>query len=219
MTHVFGLTGGIASGKTTVASRFARRGVPIVDADVIAREVVQVGSEGLGRLVAAFGPEILDEQGTLLRKRLAAIAFASPEAQRTLNGIIHPLIAVGTQRRLALVLGPVACYDAALIVENGLADVFRPLVVVSSAEHDQVARAAVRDAASAEEVRRRIALQKPLAEKVAVADFVVENDGSLDALERRADHALDLVLLRLSLDPRDFPAPTGLRRRSARPEP
>jgi dephospho-CoA kinase len=207
MARVFGLTGGIASGKSTVSRRFAARGVPIVDADVVARDVVRPGSEGLAALVAAFGPTILDATGALDRPALAALAFASRDAQRTLNGITHPRIAIETQRRLAAVDGPLACYDAALLVENGLADAFRPLVVVAADEATQITRAIARDGLAEDEIRRRIGLQKPLADKIALADVVIHNDGTLDELLERTDDALDQILRRCDLDLTAFPRP------------
>ena len=203
----FGLTGGIASGKSTVSRRFAARGVTVVDADAIAREIVRPGTEGLAALVEAFGPGIVDTNGVLDRQALAAVAFASREAQQRLNAITHPRIAMETQRRLAAAPTSVACYDAALLVENGMADAFRPLVVVAASEATQIARAVARDGLAEEEIRRRIGLQRPLAEKIAFADIVIQNDGSLAELLARADDALDDVLTRLGQRPADFVRP------------
>jgi dephospho-CoA kinase len=205
MAHVFGLTGGIASGKSTVSRLFAGRGIPVVDADEVARAVVQPGTPGLAALVEAFGPGILGENGALDRKALADVAFASREAQGRLNGITHPRIAIETQRRLAAITGPIACYDAALLVENGLVDAFRPLVVVAAPPELQRARILSRDGLTSEEADRRIALQKPMADKVAVADFVLQNDKTLDDLRERSTEVLDAILERLGLDPSDFP--------------
>src|SRR5580658_10202629 len=128
--RVFGLTGGIASGKSTVAARFAARGVPVLDADAFAREVVAIGTEGLAEVVAAFGAGVLFPDGSLDRKALAAIVFADETSRRRLQAITHPRIAALTATRTAELAGrePLACYEAALLVENGLADAFRPLV-------------------------------------------------------------------------------------------
>lgn len=207
MAAFFGLTGGIASGKSTVSQRFAERGVAIVDADAIAREIVLPGTPGLAALVEAFGANILDETGVLDRQALAAVAFASREAQQRLNAITHPRIAMETQRRLAAATAPLACYDAALLVENGVADAFRPLVVVAADEATQIARAMQRDGLPEAEIRRRIGLQRPLADKIALADIVIQNDGSLADLRDRADAALDDVIARLGQRPDDFARP------------
>ena len=133
--RVFGLTGGIASGKSAVAARFAQRGLPVVDADAVAREVVEPGTDGLAAVVEAFGREVLAADGSLDRKRLAASVFGDPKKVARLNAITHPRIAALSAKKMSD-LGargePLACYEAALLVENGLAEAFRPLVVVSA---------------------------------------------------------------------------------------
>ncbi len=202
--HVFGLTGGIASGKSTVASRFRERGVPVVDADALAREVVAPGSEGLAAVAADLGAHLLAPDGTLDRKKVAAAVFADAKKLARLNAITHPRIAaLSMQRTAELAAGgePLACYEAALLVENGLADAFRPLVVVSAPLDAQVARARARDAADEAAVRARIAAQLSLDDKVRAADVVVKNDGSLADLRARADDALDDVCRRVGVDP------------------
>jgi dephospho-CoA kinase len=208
--HLFGLTGGIASGKSTVAARLRRRGVPILDADELAREVVAPGTDGLRAIVDAFGPGILGPTGGLDRKTMARIVFSDAAARRTLEGITHPRITVlGIERakELAAKGEPLACYEAALIVENGMADAFRPLVVVACPEEVQLARVLARDGASAEDALARIRAQKPLAEKVAVADFVVDTNGTLEEGARRADEALAGVCARVGVDFRRYPLP------------
>jgi len=202
--HLFGLTGGIASGKSTVAARLRRRSVPVIDADELAREVVAPGTDGLRALVEAFGERVLGPGGALDRKAVARIAFADDEARRTLNAITHPRITRLTMERaaeLARAGEPLACYEAALIVENGVADAFRPLVVVSCPEDVQVARVRARDRASAEDALARIRAQKPLAEKVAVADFVIDTSGSLEDNARRTDEVLVAICARVGVDP------------------
>ena len=204
----FGLTGGIASGKSAVAARFAERGLPVVDADVVAREVVEPGSDGLQEIALAFGDEVLSPDGALDRKKLAAAVFEDQRKLARLNAITHPRIAALSAKKLGDLAArgqPLACYEAALLVENGLADAFRPLVVVSAPLEAQVARAALRDAASAEHVRARIAAQRPLADKERLADVIVRNDGSLELLEARADDALDEVCRRAGIDPSRYP--------------
>lgn len=196
---LFGLTGGLASGKSTVAARFRAQGVPIIDADVLAREVVAPGSEGLAEVVQAFGPEVLQPDGALDRTRVAAIVFHDPAARRRLNAILHPRIGALSLQRAAEIQArgePLACYEAALLVENGLADAFRPLVVVAVPEEEQVARAMLRDGAPESQVRARIAAQLPLADKVKVADFVIDNSGPREATERQADEVLSKIRAR-----------------------
>ncbi len=209
--HLFGLTGGIASGKSAVAARFRERGVPVVDADALSREVPVPGSEALELIVKEFGREVLAPDGTLDRKKLSEIAFPDPDKLRKLNAIMHPRIAMlGAQRAAehAARGEPLVCYEAALLVENGLADAFRPLVVVSAPPELQLARTVARDAHSESHARERIAAQLPLSEKVRVADVVIENDGSLEQLREKADGALDEVCRLTHVDPARYPRDT-----------
>jgi len=205
--HVFGLTGGIASGKSTVGARFRARGVPVVDADLVAREVVLPGQPGLRAIVEAFGDEVLAGDGTLDRGKLGDLVFNDAEKRAILNGILHPRIALASQTKMAehgQSGAKVVCYEAALLVENGLADAFRPLVVVAASEETQRARIGARDGLDADRARARIAAQRPLAEKVALADVVVHNDGSLADLHAAADAALREVLVRVGVDPATY---------------
>lgn len=206
--HLFGLTGGIASGKSTVAARLRARGVPVVDADELAREVVAPGTEGLRAIVDAFGPGVLAPDGALDRKALAAIVFADEAGRRRLNAITHPRISVRTMDRSAEIASrgePLACYEAALLVENGAADAFRPLVVVACPEEAQIERVQARDRATRAEAVARVRAQKPLAEKVAVADFVIETTGTIEETLRRTDEVLQSICERLGLDAARYP--------------
>jgi dephospho-CoA kinase len=201
--HLFGLTGGIASGKSAVAAQLRKRGVPIIDADQLARDAVEKGSAGLAEVVKAFGEHVLAPDGTLDRKKLAAEVFTDDAKRKTLNAIVHPIVTMLTLERASELRDqgrPLACYEAALIVENGVADAFRPLVVVSAPEDTQVARACARDAAAEAEVRARIRAQMPLADKVKAADFVIENTGSLADLEARTDQVLTAICQRRGVD-------------------
>lgn len=201
--HLFGLTGGIASGKSAVAARLRERGVPIIDADELARDAVAPGSPGLAAIAERFGPGVLRADGALDRKRLAATVFGDDDARRALNAIVHPEVTRRTfEAASALREGgaPLACYEAALIVENGAADAFRPLVVVSAPEEVQIARAAARDGATALEARARVRAQLPLADKIAAADYVIDNTGSLADLRRRTDEVLAAICARLGVD-------------------
>ncbi len=199
--RVFGLTGGLASGKSAVARMLRDRGVPVIDADRLAREVVEKGSEGLAEVAAALGEGVLSPDGSMDRAKVAEIVFADPEKRRALNRIVHPRIAALSAQRIGELDAagePLACYEAALLVENGLADAFRPLVVVVVPEETQVARAMARDAATDEHVRARLAAQLPLSAKVAAADFVIDNGGDLAATEQRVDEVLAAIRARLA---------------------
>ena len=201
--HLFGLTGGIASGKSTVAARFRARGLPVIDADALAREVVAPGSDGLRALVEAFGARVLGPDGALDRQAMARIAFPDDEARRTLNAITHPRITqLAMERAAALARSGelLACYEAALIIENGAADAFRPLVLAACPEDVQIARVLARGGASLEDARARIRAQTPLAEKMAVADFVIDTGGTLEDAARATEDAFSKVCSRLGID-------------------
>lgn len=196
--RLFGLTGGIASGKSTVAAVFRAEGVRVVDADEVAREVVMPGEPALAAIVEAFGPEVLLADGSLDRKRVGALVFDDAGLRAKLNAIVHPAIA---QRSAALFASfeaePLVCYDAALLVERGMADAFRPLVVVAAPRALQKARLLLRDGLSEAEAAARLDAQAPVEAKIAAADVVIDNDADLATLERRAREALAEVRRRL----------------------
>jgi dephospho-CoA kinase len=201
--HLFGLTGGIASGKSAVAARLSARHLPVLDADALAREVVQPGTPGLEEIVHAFGRGVLLPDGSLDRKAMAGIVFADDTKRKALNAIVHPRITALSAERageLAARGEPLGCYEAALIVENGLAPALRPLVVVASPEDLQIARTVTRDGVARDEARARIRAQMPLAEKIKVADYVIENTGTLEELARRSDAVLESVCKQLGVD-------------------
>jgi dephospho-CoA kinase len=206
--HLFGLTGGIGSGKSTVARRFRDRGLPIIDADALAREAVVKGSPGLADVVQRFGAEVLDPGGNLDRKKLAARVFADEEARRALNAITHPRVAeLSAARVSALDAGgePLACYEVPLLFETGLETVLSPVVVVAAPLDVQVARAVDRDGGSADDVVARVRAQMPLDEKVRRATFVIDNSGALEATLERADEVLDVICRDLGIDPARYP--------------
>jgi dephospho-CoA kinase len=191
---VFGLTGGIGSGKSTAAALFRERGVPIVDADELAREAVAPGSPGLAELEVAFGPQILAPDGSLDRKRLGALVFADAEARSGLNAITHPIVRRLSQERFrALDEQGVALagYDVPLLFEVGLDSVLRPIVVVTAREATQLARIVARDGLSEQAARERIAAQLPLGDKQKRADYVLYNNGGLEALAAQVDALLE----------------------------
>jgi dephospho-CoA kinase len=195
---VVGLTGGIASGKSTVARLFGALGVPVVDADAVARDIVAPGSDALREIAATFGDAVI-VNGALDRAALGARVFADTDARRRLEAITHPRIAAESGRRLALALAggaPYALYEAALLVENGAYKMFPALVVVTAPEDVQRARIAARDGLDAAQAQARIAAQAPVAAKVAVADWVIENAGDRAALEARVNDVHAAILAR-----------------------
>jgi dephospho-CoA kinase len=192
-----GLTGGIASGKSTVAEFLHRLGASVVDADQVARDVVAPGTDGFVAVVDAFGAEMVGPDGSLDRAKLGALVFEDEEARETLNGITHPRIAAESQRRIARERAsdaPYVVYEAALLVENGLAEAFRPLVVVAIAPEQQIARLMARDGSTAEEAQKRIDSQLPLEDKLALADFIIRNDGALPETEQRVREVHEAIL-------------------------
>lgn len=187
---VYGLTGGIACGKSSVARRLQQRGAAVVDADAVARQVVEPGSDGLDAVVRRFGQDVLAADGSLDRDALGRIVFDDPTARRDLEKILHPRIATASATRIAEHLAAgvdLVFYDAALLVETGRHRDFAGLVVVACEPDTQIARLATRDGLSVEEARARLAAQLPVAAKVAVADHVIHNDGPLDALDTAVD--------------------------------
>lgn len=180
-----GLTGGIAAGKSTVAREFERLGVPVVDADQLARQVVAPGTDALAEIVDTFGPQVLLANGSLDRKKLGAIVFQDAHLREKLNAITHPRIARASAERVAE-LGssgaPYVLYEAALIVENGLHHSMKALIVVHTDPTVQLMRLMLRDQLSQEDAQARIRAQAPLEAKLQVADFVIQNDGDIDAV-------------------------------------
>lgn len=175
-----GLTGGLATGKSTVAAAFRQLGCVVIDADVLAREVVEPGEPALADVVSAFGREVLGPDGALDRKRLGTIVFGDPDKRRRLEAITHPRIRARFTRRLEELAGRdfdgIVVFDAAVMIESGnYRNVDRLVVVVTDAQ-TQRARALRRDG-DREDVERRIASQMPLAEKARLADYVVDNSG------------------------------------------
>jgi len=200
--RVFGLTGGLGSGKSTVAARLRQRGVPVIDADALAREVVAPGSAGLAEVVAAFGARVLRDGG-LDRARVASIVFGDPAARQRLEAITHPRIQALRDARLAELAAagePLAGYEVPLLFERGLDTNLRPVVVVNVPEPVQIERARRRDQATEAMVRARLDAQLPLADKAARADYVIDNSGSLAATEAATDRVLWELCARLGVD-------------------
>jgi dephospho-CoA kinase len=195
---VFGLTGGIGTGKSTVARMFAARGVPVVDADALARDVVAPGTVGNAEIAAAW-PQAIAPDGAVDRKKLAAIVFGDPAARTRLEAITHPLIQQASASRLMDLASeghPLAIYEAALLVESGRWRDFAGLIVVTASPERQIERAVARGGLSREEAEARVRAQLPSEEKARVATAVIDNDGRLDETERQ----VDAVLARLRAD-------------------
>lgn len=184
-----GLTGGIGSGKSTVARLLERRGAVVIDADHLARESVARGTTGFDRVVDTFGPEVLKRDGDLDRGHLAAIIFADPERKAALEAIIHPEVARRFGERVDELRDSsrVVVYVSPLLVELGLAPAFDVVVVVTASPHLRVSRVASDRDLSPEDVRARMAAQATDERRMEVADVLVDNDGSLAELQPQID--------------------------------
>lgn len=201
--RVFGLTGGLGSGKSSVAAHYRARGLPVIDADALARAVVAPGSAGLAEIGREFGPEMLREGG-LDREKLAALVFSDPAARERLERITHPRIQAlrdARLRELEAAGEPLIGYEVPLLFEKGLEAGLRPVVVVSVPEALQMERAQRRDQASPAMVRARLDAQLPLSEKAARADYVIDNSGALSATLAAADEVLRRICAELGVDP------------------
>ena len=177
-----GLTGGIASGKSAVADRFADRGVPVLDTDLIAREVVEPGTPGLARLVDAFGPTILDADGALDRAVMRERVFARPAERRRLEAIVHPLVLETLETRAAVAGGPYQILVIPLLVETGLADRVDRVLVVDCDPDLQKDRLLARDGGGRDAATQILAAQADRDARLAAADDVLVNAGTLDDL-------------------------------------
>jgi dephospho-CoA kinase len=187
--RLVGLTGGIASGKSTFASILRARGAAVLDADRLARAAVAPGSPGLAEVVAAFGEGVLGPDGGLDRKRMADRVFADPAARARLEAIVHPRVRAAVRDETARLAGAgaaLAFYDVPLLFETGLDREVDAVVVVWAPREKQLERLVARDGLSRDEAEARLAAQLPIAEKAARADLVVVNDGPPDALAAKA---------------------------------
>ncbi|MFG2620088.1 dephospho-CoA kinase [Streptomyces sp. NPDC048507] len=179
-----GLTGGIGAGKSEVSRLLAGYGAVVVDADRIAREVVEPGTPGLAAVVAAFGEGVLTAGGALDRPKLGAVVFADPERLRTLNAIVHPLVGARSAE-LERAAGPdaIVVHDVPLLAENGLAPLYDLVVVVDAAPATQLARLTALRGMTEDEATARMAAQATREQRLAVATLVIDNDGPLAELE------------------------------------
>ncbi|HET9953988.1 MAG TPA: dephospho-CoA kinase [Polyangiaceae bacterium] len=206
--HVFALTGGIGSGKSTVSRHYRARGLPVVDADQLAREVVASGQPALEDIRRDFGPELVSASGELDRTALADIVFSDPHQLARLEGLLHPRIQQLAAARFAALAErgePLAAYEVPLLFEKGLDRFYSPVVLVSAPRDVQVARARGRDASSTQAVLARIAAQMPLEAKAAKADYVIDNSGELSQTLASADRVLEALCERFGVPIRDYP--------------
>jgi dephospho-CoA kinase len=192
---VCGLTGGIAAGKSVVARRLAERGAGHIDADALAREVVEPGSAGLEAVVARFGSDVLQPDGSLDRAALGAIVFADAAARRDLEGITHPAVHELSVRRMSDAVaddaGRVVVYDVPLLVESRGTDGFDVVVVVHAPREVRLRRLVELRGMDDEEARRRVDAQADDRTRLAVADLVVDSSGSLESTLEQADDLYD----------------------------
>jgi len=191
-SKIIGLTGGIASGKSTVSKYLSDKGIPIVDADIVARQVVQPGSKGLKEIVSAFGEDLLLE-GQLNRKKLRDIIFSDDEKRLLLNSILHPIIHDEIENQIQSYVSKheLVVFDAPLLLENDLKHMVDVLWLVSCSEEKQIQRVMTRDSISEVEAKNIIGKQMPLKEKEGLADLVIVNESSLDDLYEQVDTALE----------------------------
>lgn len=192
-----GLTGGIGSGKSEVSKRLSARGAVVIDADKIAREVVEPGTPGLARVVATFGEEVLRPDGSLDREKLGSIVFADQEKLAALNAIVHPLVGERVARLQSEAPDDaIVVYDVPLLAENGLAGMYDVVIVVDAADEVRIARLADHRGMAERDAKARIAAQASREDRLAVADVVIPNEGSLDDLDARADEVWAELLQR-----------------------
>ena len=203
--ETIGLTGGIATGKSTAARMFAELGVAVVDADEVARDVVRPGTATLSAIEAAFGPDILDRDGSLNRQALAARVFSDAAERETLNAIIHPAIAARSLERLAQAKAktslPYVIYEAPLLYENKLEQSMAGVIVVYAPRELQRRRLRRRDALSEAQADQRLAAQMPIEEKRSRATWVIRNTTDLEALRSQVIDVHAKILAKLNPTP------------------
>ncbi|MEA1063600.1 dephospho-CoA kinase [Erwinia sp. HR93] len=182
MVYTVALTGGIGSGKSTVAAAFSREGIAIIDADVIAREVVELGQPALVAISEHFGSEILHTDGTLNRRKLREVIFTMPQEKTWLNALLHPLIQCRTRHYISVATSPYVLWVVPLLLENNLQNLANRILVVDVSPETQRRRTIQRDGVSREQVEKIIAAQVSRAERLAAADDIINNDGDPQAI-------------------------------------
>lgn len=185
MSYTVALTGGIGSGKSTIANAFVKLGVDMVDADLIARQVVEPGTPALTAIHKKFGPAVIDNQGELNRRQLREIIFHSPEEKTWLNQLLHPLIQLETQRQLALCRSPWRLWVVPLLVENNLHTKADRVLVVDVDRQTQLQRTLARDKVSLSQAENILAAQATREARLAVADDIIDNSGVPESVRPR----------------------------------
>ena len=183
--YLIGLTGGIGSGKTTVANLFAELGIELVDADVVARDVVEIGTSGLTQIAAHFGKQILNQDGRLDRAALREIIFNWPKERRWINDLLHPMIRTEMLNQLASTSSPYTILVAPLLFENELDRLVNRTLLIDISPEQQRKRTINRDSVTNEQVEKIISSQAPRAEKLLKADDVIDNHGKISALKSK----------------------------------
>lgn len=191
MTYVLGITGGIASGKSTVSQYFSERNIPIIDADIVAREVVEIGTPGLSAIVASFGQEVLLEDGSLNRKKLGDIIFKDSDKRTLLNALlkefidqrIHELICYYRKETTPLVI-----LDIPLLFEAGYEEMVDEVMLVFVSKEQQLDRLMARNDLTVEEAKARINSQMPLQDKTLLSDTIIDNNGTRDNTVKQLDN-------------------------------
>lgn len=188
MGYIVALTGGIGSGKSTVADAFARLGITIVDADIIARQVVAPGQPALNAIHQHFGSHALNDDGSLNRRVLREIIFAAPDEKQWINNLLHPIIQQQTRLQLAAASSPYVLWVVPLLVENHLHTRADRVLVVDVSQETQINRTMQRDNVSREHAHQILAAQVSREARLAVADDIINNDGPPDAAIARVSH-------------------------------
>lgn len=180
MTYIVALTGGIGSGKSTVANEFAKYGIPIVDADIIARQVVEPDTPALAAIHRHFGDVVMNHDGSLNRAVLRQRVFSSPDEKAWLNALLHPLIHAETRRQWQAANGPYLLWVVPLLVENGLQSLAQRVVVVDVDRDTQLARLLARDQVNRQQAENILAAQATREQRLACADDIIDNSGRPD---------------------------------------
>ena len=194
---VYGLTGGIGAGKSTVANMFQESGIPVVSADDVGREVASKGSDGLAEIVRSFGLDVLDSNGELDRRKLGTLIFNDPDRRRKLEAILHPRVRDRSREhfsQLEQAGDQIVVYESALLYETQRHTEMRGVILVTASEEQRIARVRSRDGSEEEAVRQRIKAQMDEEEKRGLADYIIENNGDLQALKREVDSLIEQLL-------------------------
>ncbi|MFO1370976.1 MAG: dephospho-CoA kinase [Candidatus Competibacteraceae bacterium] len=182
---VIGLTGGIGSGKTAVSDRFAQYGVPVIDTDLLARELVEPGQPALTEIVAHFGSDCLDDTGRLQRSRLRERVFADPASRQRLEAILHPRIRTAVRARISALATPYCVVVIPLLAETGMTNLVDRILVVDVPEAEQIRRVMARDRVDEAQARRILAAQAHRDQRRALADELLENTNDLKVLDHQ----------------------------------